>query len=738
MFKRLKSAIGILAVLTCLNSFSAQLPYGQNIAEQKNTVQNGDWAPVIQKALKNASEGQIIFFPKGEYKTKSPLIIEKSVTLLFERGARLRGEGEDVIRIEAGGKIIIEGLGGQGELINEYQKVPGYKQNGGINGRSPSVINVDFVRKDASPSLLVKNMYIKGFAGIQGYEEKDKGKLGDVEIIDCRFECTEKDMAHKHSEVRSLRIEGCLLTGTARYGIYFTSPMPEGAVVKNNTIKNIGVTAIQLSGGKASQIDDGCVEYLSSAIVHDNRILGGGHRAKFTTAYIHGILVYGHNVSIQGNIVRDFNRGEPVPGAPCGQYLKLEDGTYFRGAWRQDGDKKVRVAGSAIYAKARQGIIANNICSNSGWRSVIEVKTGGREPYVMVCNNVVDGRSLSIEGSFGFECNSGKSVWSGNLVYDMPAEAFVVRGQDRYNTFTNNVIFNAKIGFALPYTADRAENELIMNNRFVNVAQPVALEDGKIQKSSSVHALPPLIVTDINLLPPPSENLRGQLAVILSPDGDTVLICSKHEKGYCWKELSGNSSKNSMILRKEYLETGKNLNINPDQSSDKVSEEEAKMLCNPQKEAQKYSVFPCGWLVTITDTARTTTPSANVNVKDFLKYDEKLYKTGKRSLRIGEGDSQVNCQLLQRIKLPPGKTYRAKATMRATIPDKISMYIKYNDEILTARNKKRNSWEDLSVDFSLPENSNGEVTIIIHGSKFGADRLAWIDNVSVHELKEKN
>jgi hypothetical protein len=76
MIKLLKPVIGFLAVSICLSTFSAELSPGLNISEQKKAVQNGDWASVIQKALKNAADEQIIFFPKSEYKTKSPLIYD--------------------------------------------------------------------------------------------------------------------------------------------------------------------------------------------------------------------------------------------------------------------------------------------------------------------------------------------------------------------------------------------------------------------------------------------------------------------------------------------------------------------------------------------------------------------------------------------------------------------------------------------------------------------------------------
>lgn len=129
--------------------------------------------------------------------------------------------------------------------------------------------------------------------------------------------------------------------------------------------------AIRIGGGAANMIDDGAVDYVSSVIVHANHVLGGGQRAPERTSYIFGILVYGNNVSIQGNVVRDFNRGEPVPGERVGHHFKLENGTWHRGPWvARDGNPRVRLAGAAIYAKARYGVISNNVCTNSGWTSV--------------------------------------------------------------------------------------------------------------------------------------------------------------------------------------------------------------------------------------------------------------------------------------------------------------------------------------------------------------------------------
>ncbi|OGV34348.1 MAG: hypothetical protein A2020_04695 [Lentisphaerae bacterium GWF2_45_14] len=511
--------------LLAVSSVASAITPGTDIATYKESVSGNDWSEAISKALKDAPENHIIYFPQGDYHISKTLLIDKGVTLLFERGAKLKTDAESLISIRRGGKIIIEGIGGMGELVNES------------SSPKASVIDVDNVEKDAAPDLCIKNMSLKGLVCIQGLKNPDKGGLGDVVVKDCLFDADEMHMGHKLPEVKSLRVEDSRFIGSAMRGIYFTSPMPGGAVVCGNTLENVGVCAIQLSGGKANMIDDGCLEYLPSAIVNNNRVLGGGQGAKFTTSYIFGILVYGHNVSMQGNIVRDFNRGEPVPGARIGQRLKLDGNSEFKGIWRVENDKRLRVAGAALYAKARQAIISNNICTNSGWRSVIEVKTGGRHPYVIVSNNVVDGRSLAIDESFGFECDCARSLWTGNMIYDMPAWTFAVRGRNRHNTFTNNVIFNAKIGFAVPAGPDRAEDELIMNNRFVDVETPIATEDGKAQKSSSIYTMPPLVVTDTSFLPEPNKSMRGQMAVITNLENDTLMICIKDKDKYIWKNL---------------------------------------------------------------------------------------------------------------------------------------------------------------------------------------------------------
>ena len=147
-------------------------------------------------------------------------------------------------------------------------------------------------------------------------------------------------------------------------GLQINAAIPKGAVVTGNILRNIGRIAILL--GKSGQIAEGCTTHVPNAIVHDNQILKGGHGAGTKHSYIHGILVYGHNVSVQGNIIRDFNRGVPVPGASAGHQI-VENGKVYRERFRKEGKQAIRLAGAAIYLKANRAIVHSNICTNSGW-----------------------------------------------------------------------------------------------------------------------------------------------------------------------------------------------------------------------------------------------------------------------------------------------------------------------------------------------------------------------------------
>ncbi len=707
-------------------------------------VQDGDWHEAITRAMAEASEGGVVFFPRGEYRVDQPIEITRSVSLIFEGGARLWTPATDLIRIISGEQIVLEGLGGRAELVNragheaEFTEARGFP-TGGIT----SVVSLNHVAMDARPNLRIKGLRLEGFRCIEGFVVEQKGPMGRVEVLDCHLVGEDMHMSHRHSEVGELRVEDSLFTGDARMGIFFTSPMPGGAVVRNNILKNVGVRAIQLAG-QPSQIADGAVESLPSAIVHDNQILGGGHRAKTTTSYIMGILVYGHNISIQNNIVRDFNRGEPVPDEPYGQHILMPDGSYYRGIWvedeTRDDERGRRLAGAAIYAKARQGIISGNICTNSGWRSVIEVKTGGKEPWVLITGNVIDGSSLCIEGSYGFETGSNQSVWSNNLIYNMPETAFVVRS-GRQNSYINNVIIDSKAGFRIAGRA--ATQELLMNNRFVNVTHPVVSMSAD---PVGAQVTPPttLVVPSYAQLPEPSEAQRGRLAVVLTDEGDQVVVCRYVDNAYRWTLLGAGASSEGSASEgsafggaasavvgpvswnaESFEPVGPNLTVNPDHSQDGPSAGDPDAA---RWEGKGYSGFPFGWVASAT----------GVEVGDVMQYDTEMFEHGSRSLRIGDGDEAFSWQIYQHVPVTAGKTYRAEAWLR-TAGDKTraSLIVDVGPEKFSQalQGDSDSEWEKVTVMFEVPQDAPGRVRLRVWGGSAGKGNQVWVDRVTLHEVQ---
>ena len=708
----MRPALTLLVVVTVVLSAPRALAQvvpgaGTNVRDFTALVADGDWRPAVVAALGTMPQGGALFFPAGEYRLDQPLELQGKITLLLAPGARIVGTGEDVIRIVGNGDITVQGLGGRPELVSASTADPAPNERGIPTGTVSSVINLNYVPLDARPNLRVQGVKLTGFVCIEGMRVEEKGPMGALEILDCHLEGGDMHITHQHSEINTLRIEDSLFTGDTRYGIYCISRMPGGAIVRGNVLRNVGIRAIQLSGGEANMIADGAVEYLPSAIVHDNQVLGGGHRAAITTSYILGILVYGHNVSIQNNIVRDFNRGEPVPGEPIGQHVRMPDGGYFRGIWiATEDDPRKRLAGAAIYAKARQAIISGNICTNSGWRSVIEVKTGGVEPYVVVSNNVVDGRSLSIEGSFGFECGSGRSVWANNLVYDMPDIAFAVRGGNA-NTYMNNVIFGAKTAFSVP-GGTSGRDELIMSNRLHNVETAVTGIDDYTGGARAL-ALPPLLVPSQQALPAPSDELRGQIAILLDPDGDRVLVCALVDGAYAWTEMStGEIAPGLLIQGAEVRTIGPELAANPDQSGD------------------AGDGFPSGWGASAT----------GHEIEDVMAYDLEQFESGTRSLRIGDGDETFNWVLSQRVPVVPGRTYLAEARVRTDTPEMpFSLYMTLDEDRIASADRPGEDWTTVSLLLRIPEDGPEVADLKLWGSGAGAARHVWIDHISIAEAE---
>lgn len=659
------------------------------------------WNDAFMAALQKDKTIQV---PKGKYTFDKSLILTSDVRLIFAEGAQFHFSAAPGIILK-GGTLRMES-DGSGALLSSSAKFKGFapEQRG-------AMIDLNFSGRDPklSPaSLIMRNMEMRGAFCVDGSSRRIPAlRIGPVDLEKCRFFGTERHVDILCPQVDSVRVVECHFTN-GNVGFQALAAIPMGAYVCGNVLRNIGRCAIVL--GKGGQIAAGCTTHLPNAVVHDNRILGGGKGASTRHSYIHGILVYGNNVSVQGNIVRDFHRGVPVPGARCGHQL-IENGKVFRERTRSKNGKRVRLAGAAIYLKANRAIVHSNICTNSGWRSVIEIKTGGKEYFTSVVNNVVDGKALAIDESFAFECNSGRSLWANNIVYDVPHQAFVVRSGYE-NSFMNNLIVNAKVGFALSGRTP-GQNELIHGNRFIDVKYPVAL-DGKNPRDAGgldVHLMPPSYLDPKAELPVPSRAHAGRMIL----KGKSVFCCVDTGKGFAWMEMTG-----KIVPQKQWRVVGPELALNADQSGKA-----------PLPSALSSPVHP-GWTCTMRNANEKP-----LNPNDgYITFDTNNFLTGGRSLKFFFKGTTGEYALRQTLNLTPGRRYRAIARVKGEEPRNWRLEVilpnHFSEQMRAAETPE---WQTLSVDFTLPQNS-GRCTLMVRGSKTSADKAMWLDSVSVRELQD--
>jgi hypothetical protein len=357
---------------------------------------------------------------------------------------------------------------------------------------------------------------------------------------------------------------------------------------------------------------------------------------------------------------------------------------------------------------------------------VIEVKTGGREPYFLVAYNIVDGSSLSIEDSFGFEPNVAKALWVNNVVSNMPNMAFKVsnRMQDAY---MNNAIFDSKYGFIVSDTT-HPNPALISNNHFVNVEFPVVgLSENRF--TAAVSPASPIIVKSIAALPEPAEQHRGRLAFVSGSEGDTLLIGKKMGEHYVWAAVSDEDKvvKSNYSEEIDWVVIGGNLLLNPLQERDSPTGDET----NRWESSSAYAEHPYGW--------RSSTNPAGADLADIFKYIEVDSPSDTRVLEVGGGDSSEMSWLLeQRGLLEAGKTYRATAAVaRAADETSLVLIIENGEAKQSAESVRVRDWEIIEVVFTVPMEGSKTFRYRLHCSRGGAGRPVLIDEVRLEEVEER-
>jgi len=673
---------------------------------------------IVKPGEKWPADGIIELAP-GIHELKHPFTVTSDTTIIFQPGAELTAKMNKMLILK------------NGNLTITATTVPGIIKNlSPETGTSVfakirnSVIDLNSITAADRPSLTLRNMKIfshkavdgnlrlasepwtNEFGRVEKRIDSARGPIDFITIENCEFDGRGTIIGVRNCEIGELRITNCRFYEPDR-AIYCASPMPRGAVVSDNTIIKPGRYGIVLSGGRSTHIAEHCTRDLPNAIVHGNRILGGGDRSTADDISIIAIHIYGHNVSVQNNIIRDFNRhGEPQQ--PYGQILRSKDGTLLKGKHISvKNDPHRRLAGSAIYVKANHSVISSNICKNSGWRSVIEVKTGGKEHYVAVTNNVIDGTSLAVNESYGFECHAGRSLWSGNIAAKMPYQAFVVRSGFE-NTFTNNLICDSNIGFGIWGTA-QGKGEFIYGNRFINVRKHFADTDtaGTAALSGGeIYPLPPLPLPDGEFLPEPSEKYANRMFIM----DNELYICVKNNSKWIWKKFIS-----APFEYKLPVPHGKELLKNPEQ--------------NPPSTT---ALHPDQWVLRM----RTTT-ERNLSEQDAAEnfsYDRDNFLSGKAALKMVWVKNSGNWILSRSVQCKEGGRFRFSAKIKAVEPSNITIAVADKKQrIWTKKAADTKDWQDVEVDFNAAPGERVVCRIIC--TKASNGKAVWIDRVSCKELK---
>jgi hypothetical protein len=681
--------IFLLAVL--LNCFCG-IAKNVNIIDYNKDGAN--WDKAYASACTAAGVGGSIIFPANNYKFKNVIEIKNSITLIFQGGC-ISTDKETLFRIISGENINFLGQGQATLLINENGKTV----RKGNQKLIPSIIDLEYVSAQAAPSITVRNLNFKGVTGLCGILRSNKGGLNNLTVRNCKFTCSYAGIAHRHSKVNSLAVKDCHFNG-GLFGVRVMSPIPNGARVENNILKNIQVIAIRLSGGRVNQISQGCTRDMMSAIIHGNQILDSANKHQMRS-YVCGVLAYGYNVSIQNNIVRNFNRGERISGLSKGNQIRMPDGKINISAWRTEKGKRKRIAGAALYAKGRNVIISNNICSNSGYRAVIEIKTAGLEPYAIVSGNILDGSSLAPHDSYGIECLTSKAIWSNNLFYNMPNTAFALRSL-KQNTFINNVIYDSRSAFMIMDSGN--QEELIKGNRLVNVKYKFIDVYGKplVNPPITQTAQATIIVRGSDELPKPSERNQGQMAVVRDRNSDQVFICARRNGKYLWQQVKLELP--ALQLSWSELPVGKNLIKNP-----------------TLKPATGKKFLIDAWKIWV----------EKVPYGQFFKHEKSALCAGVMNVGKSRGYSWI---LSQKEMLQPNRKYRLSAYVKVDSDlTCVTLSVNVDKNRHTVINQLNNKWEKLSIDFRAA--GLGKTDISFYGRQCGNAKKIWIKDVKLFMLK---
>ena len=224
-------------------------------------------ADLIDKLEKTS----FVVIPSGEYTLDRTVEIKHDLTVILENGAVLKSSSDPMFRITRG-EFRMEGRGKSGKVISTSEGVRGWSAT-----KRGAAFDLNHADGKTPLRFFLRNIQVQAYNGVDGFQlMPDKHGIEKINITECRFKCAEKAIATHSLALGTARVENCSFDGGDN-PIFLDSATPGGMVIRGNTLRNFGRVGMRI--GKAGQIAEGCTSHLPDTIVHDNRLIGGGHGA---------------------------------------------------------------------------------------------------------------------------------------------------------------------------------------------------------------------------------------------------------------------------------------------------------------------------------------------------------------------------------------------------------------------------------------------------------------------------
>ena len=305
----------------------------------------------VKNAISAAADGQIIYFPKGEYYL--PIIFEVNKNITFE------GEGEESVLIGNKSTFLHNQYTGDRFLLQSGATFRNLKfKNWTAPIATDTAYNID--------KLIVENCVF------------DSIKWGAVRAY-------QSSVSNKKI-IKNVRIENNLVKDS-EFGFYVASPYMENVIISDNIFNNLDMITLQncyaIQVGEFEQWD---VDTVSNVIVTGNtidsvRVSNSNYTAK-------GIVVESYDVVVSDNVVTNVWSDASVFGEECtGIYVKAIRGNI-------DNNVLVNCATNVLLHVKNDGLSEYvNITNNQLFQDSLIPLEAGIQTY---CGGNIEGNTIVI------------------------------------------------------------------------------------------------------------------------------------------------------------------------------------------------------------------------------------------------------------------------------------------------------------------------------------------------------